>query len=102
MAFLAGGDLGVGPFLQEDATNFFYIGSVPQLIDSSDRGPSIPDKEAENLLCSLRCLLQAPLRPRHHHPPNTRHPDRLELVLQDAPFECVLSWWFSGRSWVGC
>lgn len=97
LAFAAGQDLDVGPFLQGDAKGFCCIGSVSQRIDSSDQRPPAPDEEAGDLLCSLRHLLRAHLHPRRHHP-STQHPDPPGWVLQDVLFECVLSWWFSGRS----
>lgn len=89
MAFATGEDLDVELFLQEDAKDFYCSGLVPQLIDSSDGGPPDLDK-VENLPCSPRYLLQAPLLPMLHHL-NTQRPDPLGWVQQDVLFECVLS-----------
>lgn len=95
MAFAVGEDLGVGPFPQEDAKDFYYSGLVPQPIDSSDEGLPAFDK-AEHLPYFPRHLLQALLLLRLHHL-NTLHPDPLGWVPRDVLFECVLSWWFFGR-----
>lgn len=76
LAVAIGEDLGVEPFLREDAKDFCCTGSVPQPIDFSDQGPLALDKEAENFLCILRYLLQAHLHLTRRHP-NTRHPDLL-------------------------
>lgn len=96
MAFVAGEDLGVGPFLPADAKDFCCSGSVPQPIDSFDRGPPALDKEAENLPCLPQYLLRALLLLRRPHP-NIQHPDPHGWVLRDVLFGCVLSWWFFGR-----
>ncbi len=96
LAVATGEGLDAGPFLQVDAKDFYCIGSVLRLIDSSDRCLPALDEEAENLLCFPRYLLP-PLHLMRHRP-NTRHPGLLAWVQRDAPFEYVLSWWFFGRS----
>ena len=82
LAFLAAEDLGLGPFLQVDAKGFCCVGSVPQPIDSFDRGPSALDKDAGGLPCPPRYLLRAPL---------LRHPGPPGRVLGDV----FLEWFFS-------
>lgn len=89
----------VGPFPQGDAKDFDCIGSVPWPAYLSDQCPlALGRGEAVTLPCYLQYLLQAPPHRRRHHPSN-RHPDPLGWVLRDVLSECVLSWWFSGRTY---
>ena len=98
LAFAAEEGSGVEQFLPGDATNFCRRCSVLQQIDVSGQGPPALDIDDENLPWSPLCLLPSLLLPLKRHRLSILHHDPPGWALWDVLFECVLSWWFSGRS----